>query len=409
MSDFNSFGFSSQLKAQIRLKGYETPTPIQSQSIPHLLKGRDLLGIAQTGSGKTAAFSLPILQRILDSKVTIESNCVRCLVLAPTRELASQIEENIKFYGEKMNFTSTTIFGGVSKSKQLEALSKGVDILVATPGRLLDLIEDGRVDFSQLDTFVLDEADTMLDMGFLKDVKTIISKLPKSKHTLLFSATMPHAIGELAESLLDDPLKISVAPEATTVETIKQEVYFIDKKDKMYLLLNILAKPEVKSVLIFCKTKFGANRVVEQLDISMIKSAAIHSSKSQNARDKALDSFRAGEIKVLVASDIAARGIDVDHVTHVINYNLPEDPSNYIHRIGRTARAGRNGHAITLCVIGELSLLKNVETKIGISIPVILDQPFHKEFSQDALNEFKKSKPAKKSKKNNSHSRRRKR
>ena len=408
-TDFNSFGLSAEIKDQLSLRGYTTPTPIQEQCIPHLVKGKDLLGIAQTGSGKTAAFSLPILQKLLVKKIEPKNNTVRCLILAPTRELASQILSNINFYGEKIAPATAVIFGGVAKSKQITALECGLDILVATPGRLLDLINGGHVNFKQLDTFVLDEADTMLDMGFLMDVKKIIKLLPKSKQTLLFSATMPKAIGELAESLLNDPHKVSITPEATAVDKIRQSVYFVDKSDKMYLLLSILERADVKSVLIFCKTKFGADRIVDNLKRSNIESAAIHSNKSQGAREKALDAFRAGDIKILAATDIAARGIDINHVTHVINFNLPEDANNYVHRIGRTARAGRDGEAITLCVISEFSLLKNVEKKIRMPIPAILDQPFHKEFTPEALAEFKGKKPTKRGKGKHSHSKKRRR
>lgn len=397
-SDFNSFGLSPQIKDQLLLRGYKGPTPIQEKCIPHLVKGKDLLGIAQTGSGKTAAFSLPILQKLLAKKLEPQANQVRCLILVPTRELASQIQSNIDFYGERLMPKTAVVFGGVSKSKQITAIECGLDILIATPGRLLDIIENDHLDFSLLDTFVLDEADTMLDMGFFNDVQKIIGHLPNEKQTLLFSATMPKEIESLAENLLKAPEKVSITPEATTVDQIEQSVYFVDKKDKLYLLLRILEQEETKSVLIFCKTKFGADRVVEQLERSNIKAAAIHSNKSQNAREKALKSFREEETKILIATDIAARGIDVKHVSHVINYNLPEDSSNYVHRIGRTARAGRDGKAITLCVISEFSLLRNVEKKIRMPIPAIIDHPFHKEFTKEALSEFKKKKPVKKGK-----------
>lgn len=401
--DFNSFGLHTDIKKQLDIKGYTQPTPIQESCIPHLLEGKDLLGIAQTGSGKTAAFSLPILQKLLTTKIELVPKAVRCLILAPTRELASQIKTNIDFYGEKLCPKTAVVFGGVAKSTQVSALELGLDILVATPGRLLDLMSEGHVDYTQLDTFVLDEADTMLDMGFFNDVQTIIQKLPAQKQTLLFSATMPKEIETLAEAVLNNPIKVAVTPEATTVEKIEQTVYFVDKTDKTYLLLSLLEQKDIGSALIFCKTKFGADRLVEQLERSQITAAAIHSNKTQGQREKALNAFREGEVKLLVATDIAARGIDIDHVTHVINYNLPEDPNNYIHRIGRTARAGREGQAITLCVIAELSLLKNVEKKIKMKIEPVLDHPFHKEFTQEALSHFKKKKPAKKNKRKRKH------
>lgn len=406
-TDFATFGLDNSILEQIRAKGYTTPTQIQMDSIPSLLERRDLLGIAQTGSGKTAAYSLPILHKYSLDKIKMPANCVRCLILVPTRELASQIQKNIDYYGKLLSPTTAVVFGGVSKSNQVTNIECGLDFLIATPGRLLDLMQDGVIDYSQLDTLILDEADTMLDMGFLEDVKTILNALPKKKQTLLFSATMPKQIQDLATNLLENPNTVEVTPEATTVETIEQSVYFVDKRDKLYLLLSLLEKEETESVLIFCKTKFGVDHLVENLERSNYSVESIHSKKTQGAREKALNAFRNKECKILVATDIAARGIDIDHISHIINYNLPEDPNNYVHRIGRTARAGRKGKAITLCVISELTLLKNIEKKIRMKIPEILDQPFHKEFTKEALAEFKPSKKKNDKKKNKNRFRRR--
>jgi len=396
MTKFKSLGLMPEILKQLEIKGYTTPTPIQNEAIPHLLKGHDLLGIAQTGTGKTAAFSLPILNKIGQHPVKIKPKHVRVLILTPTRELASQIEMNIKEYGKSLGVKTRVVFGGVGKTPQVDAIKKGLDFLIATPGRLLDLMSEGHINYSQLDTLILDEADTMLDMGFLKDVQRIIEKIPKTRQTLLFSATMPKDIGTLAETILKNPKKVEVTPESTVIEKIEQEVYFVDKADKLTLLLMLLESNKLESVLIFCKTKFGANRVAEQLEKLKIPSAAIHSNKSQNAREKALESFRKREIRVLVATDIAARGIDVKEISHVINFNLPEDPSNYVHRIGRTARAGKEGKTISLCIIGEYSLLKNIEKVIKQEIPKIIDHPYHKNFTAEALQEFSKTKAASK-------------
>jgi ATP-dependent RNA helicase RhlE len=399
MSEFKSFNLLPSILEQVAKIGYQTPTPIQQQSIPYLIDGADLLGIAQTGSGKTAAFSLPILNRLAKNKVNTSAGRIRALILTPTRELASQIEVNIKLYGEGLGLESAVVFGGVSKQVQVDTLDVGVDILVATPGRLLDLVRGSYVKFDQLEVFVLDEADSMLDLGFFADVELIISNLPGRKQTLLFSATMPGAIEALAKSLLRNPVKVQVAPEATPVETVEQKIFFIDKANRVFALLSILEDESVKSVLVFCKTKFGADRVVEHLERVPISVATIHSQKTQAVREKALSDFRGGQIRVLVATDIAARGIDVSHVTHVINLNLPEDPKNYIHRIGRTARAGRQGVAISFCVESEVPLLNNVEKMLKAKIPVDVDQPFHKDFSltspKTALTKKKKSKSKK--------------
>lgn len=377
MSEFKSLDLLPSIQKALREKGYTTPTPIQEQSIPDLIKGRDLLGIAQTGTGKTAAFSLPIINTLGRNPKRIKSKHARTLILTPTRELASQIDENIRAYKKGLNLSSTVIFGGVGKMPQIKTMRQGVDILVATPGRLLDLMSEGYVSLSEVEIFVLDEADRMLDMGFFRDVKKVIAKLPKEKQTLLFSATMPETISSLATSLLKNPKKVEITPQATTVEKIDQSINFVARSNKAPLLQNILKREDVKSVLIFTRTKHGANRVVTQLEKVGVQSAAIHGNKSQSARERALGSFRSGKLKVLVATDIAARGIDVPHVTHVINYELPNDPESYVHRIGRTARAGREGVAIGFCDPEEKKLLKGIEKFINYTIPIDKDHEFH--------------------------------
>tara|TARA_R110000868_G_scaffold132381_3_gene343289 strand:- start:7612 stop:8871 length:1260 start_codon:yes stop_codon:yes gene_type:complete len=377
MSDFKSLDLHPAIMKALDSKGYTTPTPIQAQAIPHLLAGKDLLGIAQTGTGKTAAFSLPIINRIANNKVKIRPARVRVLILTPTRELASQIEENIKLYSKELKIFCAVIFGGVGHRQQIVNMGKGVDILVATPGRLLDLMDDGHIRFEQLEVFVLDEADRMLDMGFIHDVKRIIAKLPSQRQTLLFSATMPNDISSLAQTLLKDPVRVEVTPESTTVERIEQTLMKVDRTNKPLLLESVLKSTEVKCALVFTKTKHGANKVVKILERVGVSCAAIHGNKSQGARERALGDFRAGKIKVLVATDIAARGIDVSDVTHVINYNLPDDPKSYVHRIGRTARAGREGIAISFCDETELGLLKDIEKQIKGKIPENTEHPLH--------------------------------
>jgi len=369
MSDFKSLDLLPSIQNALAKKGYTTPTPIQQKAIPLLLKGKDLLGIAQTGTGKTAAFALPIINNIAKNKVKVKPARVRALIITPTRELASQINENIKTYSKELNIKSFVIFGGVGYRPQIQAMSRGQDILVATPGRLLDLINDGHVIFEQLEFLVLDEADRMLDMGFIRDIKKIISLLPKNKQTLLFSATMPKGIASLATNLLKDYETVEVTPQATTVEKIAQSVQMIDRTNKPVLLKHILQSNEVKSALVFTRTKRGADRVVKQLLKSSINCAAIHGNKSQGARERALGSFKNGKISVLVATDIAARGIDVAGVSHVINYNLPEVPESYVHRIGRTARAGKEGIAISFCDRDELKYLKSIEKFINYKVP----------------------------------------
>lgn len=377
MKDFKSLGLSDPFLKALEQKSYVEATPIQEKSIPHLLKGLDLLGIAQTGTGKTAAFILPILERLNQKKVKTRPARTRVLVLTPTRELASQINQSVKDYGKFIKVSSTVIFGGVSANKQIEQTCKGMDIIVATPGRLLDLMGDGHILYDQLEVFVLDEADRMLDMGFFNDVKKIIKKLPKERQTLLFSATMPSDISKLANSLLKNPAKVEVTPEASTVDKIEQKINFVERSNKPLLLASILKDKSIEKVLVFTRTKHGANRVVKHLDKISVSCAAIHGNKSQGARERALDEFKRGRIRVLVATDIAARGIDISGVTHIVNYDLPDDPKSYVHRIGRTARAGREGIAISFCDDTEKQLLKVIEKTIKQSIPVDKTHEFH--------------------------------
>lgn len=377
MSQFQKFELDSRLVSAVSKLGYETPTPIQFQSIPPLLEGNDLLGIAQTGTGKTAAFALPILHNLSLKEEKPRFRNIRALILSPTRELASQINESFRNYGEELNLFSGVIFGGVGKKGQITMLGKGCDILVATPGRLVDLMNDGFIKFEQLEVFVLDEADRMLDMGFIADIQKIISHLPKKRQTMLFSATMPKSIIKLAESLLQKPVKVEVTPEATTVEKIDQKVFMLERANKIKLLKSLIKDESIESAIVFTRTKHGADRVVKDLDKASIKAVAIHGNKSQGARERALKSFKKGEVRILVATDIAARGIDVDGVTHVFNYNLPEDVESYVHRIGRTARAGKEGVSFTFCEATEVKLLKNVEKYIKYKIPLESEHEFH--------------------------------
>lgn len=377
MKDFSQLKLIPTIVENLKSKGYVAPTPIQVEAIPPVVEGKDLLGIAQTGTGKTAAFSVPILNRLGRNRVRIHKNHVRALILTPTRELASQILENLNTYGDKLNLSCAVIFGGVGKQPQISKLNRGLDILVATPGRLLDLMSEGHIKYDQLEVFVLDEADRMLDMGFFNDVKRVILQLPKQKQSLFFSATMPADIANLANSILVKPVKVEVTPQATTVEKIDQKIYKVERENKPSLLESILEDQQIQSVLIFARTKHGADRIVKKLEKAQISAAAIHGNKSQGAREKALGNFKAGEIRVLVATDIAARGIDIPQVSHVINYNIPEDPENYVHRIGRTARAGRSGISISFCDATEIKLLKNVEKFIRQQIPIDKSHPFH--------------------------------
>jgi ATP-dependent RNA helicase RhlE len=366
-SAFAGLGLARPFVRAVAHEGYAEPTPIQRQAVPHVLAGRDLLGCAQTGTGKTAAFVLPILQRL---GLGQRRGSIRALILAPTRELAAQIDERIAAYGRHTGVQHICIYGGVGQRPQEVALKRVPDILVATPGRLLDLMQQGFVNLSGIEIFVLDEADRMLDMGFIHDVRRVVNVLPKKRQTLLFSATMPPAIAELAKSILIDPVKVAVAPEVTTAEKVAQQVYFVAKPHKRALLQRVLRDEGAMRTLVFTRTKHGANRLAEQLDKSGIDSAAIHGNKSQGARERALEGFKNGTISVLVATDLAARGIDVDGVTHVVNYELPNVPEQYVHRIGRTGRAGAAGRAISFCDDDERPLLHDIEKFIRARIPV---------------------------------------
>lgn len=376
MSAFKSLNLPAQILSAITKQGYKEPTPIQASAVPLLMKGVDLIGIAQTGTGKTAAFSWPLITRLTQNKVKARPKHVRALILTPTRELASQIEANIKTYSQGMNLKQGVIFGGVGKKAQINLMKQGCDILIATPGRLLDLMNEGYVKYDQLEVFILDEADRMLDMGFIHDLKKIMKVLPAKKQTMLFTATMPKTIVGLANSILKNPKRVEVTPENSTVEKIDQKVFMVDKLDKLRLLKNVLQDKSIKSALVFTRTKHGADRIVKELKKVGVESNAIHGNKSQNARERALKSFKEGETNVLIATDIAARGIDIDRVTHVINYNLPEDAESYVHRIGRTARAGRDGVSLSFCEATEVKLLKNIEKFISYKIPVERDHEF---------------------------------
>ncbi len=359
-------------------EGYTTPTPIQEQAIPILLDRRDLLGCAQTGTGKTAAFAIPILQLLNNerSQSTGGPRRIKTLILTPTRELAIQIEESFQAYGRHLNLRSTVIFGGVSQHAQVNTLKAGIDILIATPGRLLDLMNQGFVNLRDVQFFVLDEADRMLDMGFIHDVKKVIAKLPTRRQTLFFSATMPPDVAKLADTILNNPAKVEVTPISSTADTIEQALYFVGKENKRKLLALILDDKTVKSALVFARTKHGADKVVKDLLSSGFKAEAIHGNKSQNARQRALSNFKSGETRVLVATDIAARGIDVDELSHVINYELPNIPETYVHRIGRTGRAGHDGIALSFCDEEETEFLRDIHKLIGKRVPVIADHPY---------------------------------
>ncbi len=368
---FQDLNLIEPIQKALTEKGYLIPSPIQEQAIPVLLKNKDVLGSAQTGTGKTAAFALPILQNLYKEKQsqTHPKRKISTLVLAPTRELALQIYDNFIEYSKYLDINTTVIFGGVKQSNQVKELNRGTDILVATPGRLLDLIQQKIVSLLDVDYLVLDEADRMLDMGFIKDVKRIVKMVKAKRQTMLFSATMPKEIINLANQLLQDPVRIQITPVEETLDVINQSVYFIPKKEKIKLLIHLLKNKELKSVLVFSRTKYGANYIVRDLNQAGIQVSAIHGNKSQSARQKALNAFKNKEIRVLVATDIAARGIDVDDLSHVVNYDLPEVPETYIHRIGRTGRAGRGGVAIAFCSPEQFDLLKAIEKHIDMKIP----------------------------------------
>jgi ATP-dependent RNA helicase RhlE len=360
-STFSGLALVEPIQRALRAENYETPTPIQAQAIPHLLAGRDLLGIAQTGTGKTAAFALPILQRLAGNRIAARRNAMRALVLTPTRELALQIADSFRAYGRHLGLRAAVIFGGVGQQPQVDALRRGLDILVATPGRLLDLEEQGHVRYDGLEAFVLDEADRMLDMGFIHDIRRIVGKLPKARQSLLFSATMPLEILRLTGAILKEPVRVEVTPPATTVERIEQRVMFVEAANKRALLASLLKDGAISRALVFTRTKHGANRVAEQLAKGGVRADAIHGNKSQGARQRALANFRDGRIRVLVATDIAARGIDIDGISHVVNFDIPNVPESYVHRIGRTARAGAGGVAISFCDGSERGYLRDIE------------------------------------------------
>lgn len=372
---FKELNIISPILNALSAEGYTNPTPIQQQAIPQVLKGKDLLGCAQTGTGKTAAFAIPILQ-LLSKNQTSQHRRIKCLVLTPTRELAIQIGESFAAYGKNLGLKYTVIFGGVPQGKQTQILRAGVDILVATPGRLLDLMQQRYISLSDLDILVLDEADRMLDMGFIHDIKKVLAKVPPKRQTLFFSATMPPEIQRLSAGILRDPAEVTVTPVSSTVEIIQQRVYFVDKKEKKGLLVHILQDKSITRSLVFTRTKHGADKLVKVLEKNRIPAAAIHGNKSQNARQRALANFKDNRIRVLVATDIAARGIDIDELPHVVNFELPEVPETYVHRIGRTGRAGAAGVAISFCDAEETDYLKGIQKLTGIKIPVVEDHPY---------------------------------
>ena len=369
-SSFSELALRPELQKALADQGYTTPTPIQAQAIPHLLDGRDLLGIAQTGTGKTAAFTLPILQKLADGAKPRPGQ-PRTLILTPTRELAIQIDDSVKNYGAHLKLRHAVIFGGVGQGRQVEALQRGLDILVATPGRLLDLMNQRHVRFDDLQVFVLDEADRMLDMGFINDVRKIVAVLPKNRQTLLFSATMPDDIVKLTHDMLRTPERIEIAPQGKTADRITQKLYIVPAPQKRQLLSALLKDLAMNRVIVFTRTKHGANKVAEHLSRTGEVAEAIHGNKSQNARQRALDMFKTGKARVLVATDIAARGIDIDDISHVVNFEMPNEPESYVHRIGRTARAGGEGIAISFCDASEKGYLRDIERLIRTKIEVV--------------------------------------
>ncbi|MEG2786301.1 MAG: DEAD/DEAH box helicase [Romboutsia sp.] len=381
---FKDLDIIEPIQKALKEEGYKQPTPIQEQSIPYLLQGHDLLGCAQTGTGKTASFAIPILQNIYkDKKASKRSKSIKAVILAPTRELAIQIEENFKIYSQYTGIKSLVIFGGVSQHPQTNSLKEGIDVLIATPGRMLDLYNQKFINLSKVKYFVLDEADSMLDMGMIHDVKRIIKYMPTERQNIFFSATMPDEISKLADSIFKNPKKVEVAPVSSTTETVEQSIYFVGRKQKRALLIDLLKDESMESVLVFSRTKHGANKITTDLLKAGVESSAIHGNKSQNARQLALNNFKEGKIRVLVATDIAARGIDIDELSHVINYDLPEVAETYVHRIGRTGRAGKSGIAIAFCSMEERDLHKSIEKLIKKEIKVV------EEHSQiESANEF---------------------
>ncbi|MBU1975780.1 MAG: DEAD/DEAH box helicase [Nanoarchaeota archaeon] len=388
---FKELKINEQILRALTKEGYTIPTPIQAKAIPELLKGKDLMGIAQTGTGKTAAFVVPILQRMCAEPKQCAPKFPRVLVLAPTRELAAQIDQSFATYGKFLKIRHTVIFGGVGQMPQVKTISRGVDVLVATPGRLLDLMNQGHVHLKHVEFFVLDEADRMLDMGFIHDVRKIVARLPSRRQSLFFSATMPSQVAKLASTLLLNPVRVQVAPQATTVELVEQHVFFVDQENKDKLLISLLQQQHLTSVLIFTRTKHRANKVAKLLASKGIKADAIHGNKSQSARTKAMGQFRSGVLQVLVATDIAARGIDIDNISHVINYDLPNEAESYVHRIGRTARAGAKGTAYSFCAADERDFLRDVEKLTRMQITV-KEHKYHSARAKDATG--KSARPA---------------
>ena len=382
--NFTDLGLIEPILKAVKDQGYTQPTPIQEQSIPILLKKRDLLGCAQTGTGKTAAFTIPILQHLNAEVDFNQRKKIRSLIITPTRELALQINENIIAYAKYTKLRSTVIFGGVKQTKQVASLKQGVDILVATPGRLLDLIGQGFISLKDIKYFVLDEADQMLDMGFIHDIKKVLEKLPQQRQSLFFSATMAPPIVELSQKILNNSERVTIKPEQTTAEKVEQSVYMVSNEDKVGLLSFLIKGKNASSTLVFSRTKHGANKVVKKLAKFDIAADAIHGNKSQAARVKALENFKAGNIKVLVATDIAARGIDIDQLSLVVNYDLPNIPETYVHRIGRTGRAKASGEAISFCSAEERSYLRDIQKLIRQDIPLITEQPYHDTSPEEA-------------------------
>ncbi|WP_027379605.1 DEAD/DEAH box helicase [Chryseobacterium daeguense] len=367
--NFKNLNLINPIIRAVTEAGYSKPTDIQSKAIPHILDGRDIIGCAQTGTGKTAAFAMPVLQLL--KKHSPEHMGIRTLILTPTRELALQIEENFKIYSKYLPLSQLSIFGGVSQGSQISALRKRVDVLIATPGRLLDLCNQGHINLSKIEILVLDEADRMLDMGFVNDVKKVLNLVPQKRQTLFFSATMPDSIRKFADGILKNPVEITVNPVSSTAKTVKQSVYFVEKNHKTGLLISLLKDQSILRSLVFTRTKHGADRLVKQLGQTGIFAAAIHGNKSQNARQKALEDFKSSKIRVLIATDIAARGIDIDELSYVVNYELPNVPETYVHRIGRTGRAGMEGKAVSFCDEEERTDLKNIQKLIGFTMPII--------------------------------------
>jgi ATP-dependent RNA helicase RhlE len=366
-----------ELQKAVRAEGYVTPTPIQEQCIPQLLEGHDLLGCAQTGTGKTAAFALPLLNRLSGEYPRPRKGTPRALILAPTRELAAQIGDSIKTYGRFLFLKHTVIYGGVNQARQVKALNRGVDILVATPGRLLDLTEQGYIHLNEVEVFILDEGDRMLDMGFIPDIKRVLQLVPADRQTLFFSATMSQKMVRLAYTMVNNPVQVTIKPDQPTLDTIAQKVLFVGKKNKDALLVSMLADQQISKAIIFTQMKHSANRVAQKLNDAGIVGTAIHGNKSQSMRTKALDGFKKGRFRVLVATDVAARGLDVDDISHVINYDLPMEAETYVHRIGRTARAGANGDAISFCCAEDRAYLRDIERLLGEPVPAEMEHEFH--------------------------------